>query len=124
VIPSKHPHLLFAAKTHPGKIRRNNEDRFSVSSYTLEDDDKPATLAVVADGIGGHQAGEVAAQLTVETIRAELSAFSGGDPIPAMNAAILEAGRRVLSASSKGIVSRSRLSLSSMARNLWFRRRS
>ncbi len=98
MIPSKHPHLLFAAKTHPGKIRTNNEDRYSVSSYTLEDG-TPVTLAIVADGIGGHQAGEVAAQLTVETVRAELNNFTGGDPVPSINAAILEAGRQVLSAS-------------------------
>jgi PPM family protein phosphatase len=43
-----------------GCARRDNEDRFAV----LED----LALFVVADGMGGHKAGEVAAQMTVDAI--------------------------------------------------------
>lgn len=45
----------------PGRKRKGNED-----SMGLEPD---IGLAVVADGMGGHQSGEVASQLAVETLR-------------------------------------------------------
>jgi protein phosphatase len=49
-----------------GKI---NEDRYSVSAYRFTTDDHtPSVLALLADGIGGHHAGEIAAQLAVESI--------------------------------------------------------
>lgn len=43
--------------THVGRVREHNEDRFSGSCER--------GLFVVADGMGGHEAGEVAAQLAV-----------------------------------------------------------
>ena len=51
------------AATDVGRVRQINEDR-----YLCEDD-----LFAVADGVGGHQAGEVAAQTAVETL---LKAFT------------------------------------------------
>ena len=45
--------------THCGTIRAQNEDRGHASDWLL----------VVADGMGGHQAGEVASEITVSTIR-------------------------------------------------------
>lgn len=46
--------------TDPGRKRKNNEDAFHV---------EPALgLAIVADGMGGHLSGEVAAGLAVETV--------------------------------------------------------
>jgi protein phosphatase len=56
------------------------------------------TLAIVADGIGGHQAGEIAAQLTIDTIIQRLRSYQGGDPLPAIQSAIIEAGRVVSAA--------------------------
>ena len=48
---------------------RPNEDRFAVSSYQVsENDATPSVFAIVSDGIGGHRAGEVAAEMAVETI--------------------------------------------------------
>jgi len=46
--------------THPGRVRANNED------YLLVDEE--IGLVLVADGVGGHQAGEVASQLAAQTI--------------------------------------------------------
>ena len=46
--------------THVGKVRHNNEDSLIVI--------EPETF-VVADGMGGAQAGEVASQMLVETVR-------------------------------------------------------
>jgi protein phosphatase len=50
--------LRGAAATDVGRVRQVNEDR-----YLVTDD-----LFAVADGVGGHQAGEVAAQTSVETL--------------------------------------------------------
>ncbi len=53
-----------AAITHSGLVREGNEDAFLVWPEV--------NLAVVADGMGGHQAGEVASALAVEHIREAL----------------------------------------------------
>lgn len=64
--------LKAAAGTDPGRARQINQD--NVLAYVRPDDlGKPLGLLVVADGMGGHQAGEVASQLAVETIRNSLS---------------------------------------------------
>lgn len=69
MIPVEHAHLQIAAATHPGMMGKSNEDRYSVSAYrSTSDDHTPSVLALLADGIGGHRAGEVAAQLAVENI--------------------------------------------------------
>jgi protein phosphatase len=48
--------------THPGKVREQNQDRMLV--------DIPLGLFAVADGMGGHNAGEVASALALETLQA------------------------------------------------------
>lgn len=49
-----------AAKTDKGKIRNNNEDYYYI--------DEKNNIFIVADGIGGHKAGEVASSLTTQLI--------------------------------------------------------
>src|SRR5215216_1329019 len=62
-------HLNVEAQTHAGMTGKNNEDRYAVASFILGEDDKtPVLFAVLADGIGGHRAGEVAAELAVNHI--------------------------------------------------------
>lgn len=53
-----------AVKTHIGHIRQVNED--SADIIFREED---IVLAIVADGMGGHQAGDVASQLTLQQLR-------------------------------------------------------
>ena len=71
--------------TDAGKVRRNNEDALLVG----EGEDE--TLFVVADGIGGFEAGEVASSLAVEVLK-ELR------PDRSFEAAIADANRRILAA--------------------------
>ena len=97
MIANQQSHMAYAARTHQGKKRRVNEDRYTVRAYRVEENRTPALLVIVADGIGGHQAGDIAAQLTVETITRGVAAFQGGDPLPYLQSAIIEAGRVVSS---------------------------
>jgi protein phosphatase len=53
------PRLTFAGETHVGLIRDANEDCFCYIDYN----DEVNTMAVVADGIGGHKNGEIASSL-------------------------------------------------------------
>ena len=62
-------HLNVEAHSHPGMTGKNNEDRYAVASFILGDHNKiPVLFAVLADGIGGHRGGEVAAELAVNHI--------------------------------------------------------
>ena len=90
--------------THPGRVRPNNEDALLW--------DAPGGLFVVADGMGGHQAGEVASRMAVETVQSFLEASRGDhdltwpfgfDPAISMNAnrlvtAVRLANRKVFQA--------------------------
>jgi PPM family protein phosphatase len=61
--------LVWGASTHPGQIRPDNEDHM----YAVQG------VYVVADGMGGHDAGEVASALAVQRIR---EALTDGDVAP------------------------------------------
>jgi serine/threonine protein phosphatase PrpC len=69
--------------TDAGKVRQNNEDALLVG----EGEDE--TLFVVADGIGGFEAGEVASSLAVDVLK-------GLQPDSSFKTAIAEANRRIL----------------------------
>ena len=57
-----------------GQLREANED--AVGHIELDD----GLLVVVADGMGGHEAGDVAARITVEAVVAHVKATVGDDP--------------------------------------------
>ena len=94
-------HVRIAALSHPGETGKNNEDRYSVTSYRLGSRRTPAVLAVVADGIGGHLAGEVASQLAVESIIRQLGRANGRAPLRELRSAVIEAARAVSRASQE-----------------------
>lgn len=50
--------------TDPGKVRSHNED-----SVTIISNDRNEFVLAVADGMGGHKAGEVASAIAIEHIR-------------------------------------------------------
>jgi protein phosphatase len=55
--------MKIVAATHQGFVRKNNEDRLLARTYA----DGTGLLAV-ADGLGGHEAGERAAQMAVSAL--------------------------------------------------------
>lgn len=89
MIRTDRAHLHVAARSHPGMSGKQNEDRFAVLSFRRsERDPTPAVFAVVCDGIGGHRAGEVAAELAVEGIGRVVAESDGRRPLEVLAAAI------------------------------------
>ncbi len=101
MIPTNKPHIQVAAATHPGEVRDHNEDRYLTYSFLLKDQITPGVLAIVADGVGGHKAGEVAAQIAIDTIQTSIAAVQQESPVKNLREAILEAGREVASLSQQ-----------------------
>ena len=60
--------LRWGAATDTGQVRKENEDAFLA---------RPSVF-VVADGMGGHLAGEVASAMAVETFGVRLDDGRGG----------------------------------------------
>lgn len=81
--PSSPPAIACGASTSTGRVRTENED----AMLTL-----PMVFAV-ADGMGGHQAGEVASALAVGTVGDRLSA--GAESVDVVVAAVVEANAAI-----------------------------
>ncbi len=92
-------HVNVTVLSHAGMSGKNNEDRYAVSSYVLEGG-KPVLFAVVCDGIGGHRAGEVAAELAVNYIVDTVSKSNGNNPIQIMESGIHAASQAIASRSA------------------------
>ena len=85
-------HLNVEAHTHAGMTGKNNEDRYAVASFVLDKNDKtPVLFAVLADGIGGHRAGEVAAELAVNHTMQVVAKSDGRHIKPTIEDAVNEA---------------------------------
>lgn len=67
--------LVAASQTDVGKQREQNED--ACYSQIVEGDRQASGLFVVADGMGGYHAGEIASKITVETMSDALRALFG-----------------------------------------------
>jgi PPM family protein phosphatase len=102
VIPIEHAHLHIAAATHPGMKGKSNEDRYSVTAYrATSDDHTPSVLALLADGIGGHRAGEVAAQVAVENINKFVANSPTSQPTQVLKQALTHTSQIILNLSKE-----------------------
>lgn len=66
--------VSFHGATDVGRVRKNNQDAYGI--------DAAHGLVVVADGMGGHAAGEVASRLAVDTVLAEVARGFATGKIP------------------------------------------
>jgi protein phosphatase len=67
--------LEISAWTTIGMVRTGNEDAFALlqSCESRQDDVAESALLLLADGMGGYEAGEVAATLAIQTLRENLT---------------------------------------------------
>lgn len=90
------------AATHVGAVRDNNEDTYLTSGQAADNPRErwegplqPNGWAMVADGMGGHAAGEVASELAVQCLASVLSSLTTVEEvtaaIEAANIALFEA---------------------------------
>ena len=89
-------HLNVDAQSHPGMTGKNNEDRYAVASFVVDQRDRiPVLFAVLADGIGGHRAGEVAAELAVNHMMQAVARSDGRHIRSTIEDAVLEASEAI-----------------------------
>jgi len=97
--------LRFALKSHPGKIRPLNEDALGA--------DPNIGLFVLADGLGGYNAGEVASTMAVSSLLAGLGAElqkahesddSNFDPAGALRGALVSMNEQIFRAALQSTV--------------------
>ena len=69
------PDIEFFQLTDPGCVRAENED--AVGHWSHED----GLLFAVADGLGGHEAGEIASTLALEVLAREMERAPGSWPV-------------------------------------------
>lgn len=88
--------IKMGAKTDLGRVRENNEDKFDF--FEPED---PAVLAAkgafyaVADGMGGHSAGQIASELALKTVMQAYYANPSADTNSSLRVAIQDANSLV-----------------------------
>jgi serine/threonine protein phosphatase PrpC len=90
----------YCAQTHPGLVRRNNEDSVVF--------DEASGVAVLADGMGGYNAGEVASGMATAFIKSELVDWLSDNAQPvsadkvsdAIEQCILKANMSILNAAT------------------------
>ena len=83
--------------SHPGRVRDTNEDAYGLS---------PALgFFAVADGVGGHQAGEVASRMAIDVVRVVIedaaAAWPDGMGAPLLAGAVQAANASVHAAASR-----------------------
>ncbi len=88
------------ALTDVGRRREVNQDYVYAT-------DRPVgpfpNLLVVADGMGGHKAGDFASKFTVETLKKELKESEAGKPEEIFRAAIETANHKLIEAASQDV---------------------
>lgn len=104
--------LSVAGATDVGRVRRNNEDGYVIADLSMPGDTTCGTrscvpvtgkgvLLAVADGVGGHRAGEVASAVALQALRQEaLTSIATLDPQAALRTSVQRANSEVAVAAS------------------------
>lgn len=98
--------LEIGSATSTGRVRQRNEDSYLTQHLTLSNLDQRRELAliVVADGMGGYDAGDQASALTIQTVAASFAGFFANlltAKVPPPLAPLTEATRNALKAANK-----------------------
>ncbi len=67
--------IEFFALSNIGNVRKNNEDAYYIPEPAPGND--PKYFMCVADGLGGHNAGEIASQLAIRTLLSSMQTMEG-----------------------------------------------
>ena len=97
-------HLHVTAVTDPGLRGKSNEDRFAVSAHRIsQNNPTPSLLAIIADGVGGHRAGEVAAEMAVETVSRLVAESDASQPTQILSHALAQASQLIFEQSHRDL---------------------
>ncbi|CDZ74759.1 protein phosphatase PrpC [Peptoniphilus sp. ING2-D1G] len=91
--------IKFIALTNKGLVRENNEDSFIVDEENLK-------FFMIADGMGGHKAGEIASQKAVSILKEDLinaEINTEEDLVSTLINSIKEANREILNLSKENL---------------------
>ncbi len=92
--------MKYYAMTDVGRRREVNQDYV----YATDQPVGPfPNLLVVADGMGGHKAGDFASKFTVEVVKRELEASRKGKPETILKRIIQTANRELIEAASQDV---------------------
>jgi serine/threonine protein phosphatase PrpC len=96
------PGLEVASLSDVGRVRANNEDSYLYwEPESDEDFARKGRLAVIADGMGGHEGGQEASRMAVETVREVYDQAFHGDPQETLVKAMATAHERIQSHAEK-----------------------
>lgn len=85
--------LIFSGQTDVGKIRSSNQDSIYMNQNLH--------LYIVADGMGGHNGGDIASQTAVKSIPEYFMKNSSAEPLNLLKSAILYANESILDMARK-----------------------
>lgn len=98
--PNLHAEVVWAGRTDIGRVRENNEDKFD---FFLPEDGPSLALRgrlwAVADGMGGHNAGQVASEAALKTVIRTYFSTTSESVVEALRAALNEANDLIVRAS-------------------------
>lgn len=110
--PGRPVAFLSAGLTDVGRVRDQNQDSFGMAEFSQGSVERPMRvgLFVVADGMGGHQGGEIASALALQAFSGEVLArivaplvVSPGDREAPSNEAILQGMIRAVQSANERI---------------------
>ena len=96
--------MISCVKTDVGRVRLNNEDAFYIPPKAV---DLPS-LFIVADGMGGHDGGEIASNIAVKEISGHINLrlkanFTGKQVRLVLKESMIKANSAFLTETSKNI---------------------